>query len=32
VHAFTYLSLKESVANDVIMVSSFGYYKIKLKI
>jgi len=30
-HAFTYLLLKESVANDVINVSLFAYDKITLK-
>ena len=30
-HAFTYLLLKESVANDVIDVSLFAYDKITLK-
>jgi len=29
--AFTYLLLKESVANDVINVSSFAYDKVTLK-
>ena len=31
-HAFTYLLLKESVANDVINVSLFAYDKITLKL
>jgi len=31
-HTFTYLLLKESVANDVINVSLFAYDKITLKI
>jgi len=30
-HTFTYLLLKESVANDVINVSLFAYYKITLE-
>ena len=30
-HAFNYLLRKESVANDVINVSLFAYYKITLK-
>jgi len=30
-HAFTYLVLKESVANDVINVSLFAYDEITLK-
>ena len=30
-HAFTYLLLKESVANDIINVSLFAYDKITLK-
>jgi len=30
-HAFTYLLLKESAANDVINVSLFAYNKITLK-
>jgi len=31
VHAFTYLLLRESVANNVINVSLFAYDKITLK-
>ena len=31
-HAFTFLLLKESVANDVINVSLFAYDKITLKL
>jgi len=31
-HAFTYLLLKESVANDVINVSLCAYHKITLKL
>jgi len=30
-HAFTYLSLKESVANDAINMSLFAYDEIMLK-
>jgi len=30
-HAFTYLLLKESVANDVVNVSLFAYDKIMLR-
>jgi len=30
-HAFTYLILKESIANDAINVSLFAYDKISLK-
>jgi len=30
-HAFTYLLLKESAANDIINVSLFAYNKITLK-
>ena len=31
-HSFTYILLKESVANDVINVSLFAYDKITLKL
>jgi len=31
-HAFTYLLLKESVANDIINVSLFAYDKITLEL